>query len=249
MALYLSYADTTPKRSLPCTIGVLVGIVILLSLTACSSIRHVKPLDPGEHRVGVSVGGPLFDSLGFPIPIPLLSVDYQYGLTRNLSIGGAYYITPLLFYHRSPTFENISSHMLEVDAAFCPIEQNGAIPWIMVHSSNFFITDFTEFLFLPELGVTAAWDIGSVITLYTGATVMFNLFPKTAGLSDSQVVLPSFPVGLLIALGNASIGAEVRLGNPFGSTEKRVIHFLGIADQGAFAPFLTFSYAFGGGER
>jgi hypothetical protein len=138
--------------------------------------------------------------------------------------------------------------MIEFDAAVCLIEQQGAVPWVMVHSSNFFITDFNDFLFLPEVGATAAWDIGQIVTVYTGATLMFDLYPKTAGLQDSQVLLPSFPVGIRFGPGNFSIVAELRFENPFGSNEKRVIHFLGIDGQGAFAPFISFSYSFGGEE-
>ena len=111
-------------------------IILAVLLSACSTIRHVEPMDQGEHRAGLSLGGPLFDNLGFPIPIPNIAVDYQYGLLDNFSLGGAVYITPLIF--------NLFG-MIELDVAYTVFRQNGAVPNIVVGGTFYFLSDFLEF--------------------------------------------------------------------------------------------------------
>ncbi|GAB4381997.1 MAG: hypothetical protein Kow0075_13810 [Salibacteraceae bacterium] len=74
----------------------LVGYV-LLSLAACNATRVVKPLDKGEQRVAASFGGPTIVFAGAPIPLPLSSLAWQWGLDSNLSLTVGWQTTSALF--------------------------------------------------------------------------------------------------------------------------------------------------------
>ena len=80
----------------------------LLMLAGCSTIRQVTPLEQGVHRVG----GPVFTNLGVPIPIPMLSVDYAYGVTDWLTMGAAVHVTPIVF---NPTVKDTFEFGLATD--------------------------------------------------------------------------------------------------------------------------------------
>lgn len=66
-------------------------------LASCNVTRVVKPLEKGEHQLTGSVGGPAIVFSGAPMPIPLSSVGYAYGLDTGLTVAGGLHTTALLF--------------------------------------------------------------------------------------------------------------------------------------------------------
>ena len=204
----------------------------------CSTVRQVRPLEPGDHSVAMSVGGPLFSDLGFPIPVPVISVDYQYGLLDGLSVGGAFHITPVFF----GLFG-----MIETNVTVGLMDQTGFLPATSLHVNCILLSDFsTSWLVFPELGIVPSWNLTDEILLYVGATALVNLYPKTSGLPKDSYVIPSFLVGSQLGFGNLAVTAECRLSNPFASNADRGVHFMGIGAFGAFAPYVSVSYTFGG---
>ena len=51
----------------------------LLATWGCGTFNAARPLAPGEHAVGATLGGPLI-TLGAPLPIPSLVVEGRHGL-------------------------------------------------------------------------------------------------------------------------------------------------------------------------
>ncbi len=215
------------------------AVLLIISLMAgCSTMRQVKPLALGEHKASLSLGGPLFDSLGVPIPIPVISVDYQYGLTPDLTVGGAFHITPLLF----KLFG-----MWELDALYGLLRQNGAIPGVSLFLNGIFYSDFsTSFFALPEIGAIPYWDLSKNIRIYTGLSALINLYPKTAGLPHDAYVIPVLLLGTEFVLGHFEITVECKYIHPGAPNLGKAIHFVGLGDYGSLAPYLAFSYRFGG---
>jgi hypothetical protein len=72
-------------------------LLLLAGLSACAPGFIVKPLKKGEHAVSAHLGGPLITFAGLPIPVPLSGIDYHYGLSNKLSLGGGLGLTSLAF--------------------------------------------------------------------------------------------------------------------------------------------------------
>ncbi len=61
--------------------------LLLLSVycTSCAPSRFVKPLAKGEQAINVAVGGPVITYSNLPVPLPLLSATYGYGIDSSLT--------------------------------------------------------------------------------------------------------------------------------------------------------------------
>ena len=213
-------------------------LLIFFSLSTCSTTRYVKPLKPGEHRAGLSVGGPLFDNLGFPIPVPNLSLDYQYGLAQNLGVGGGVYLTPIFFG---------LGGMVELDIAYTVLLQKGLIPNLTFNGVFHFLFSSKDFRFYPEIGIISSWQLAPGILAYTGIAAFIDFFPLTEGMGEKYPILPIIPVGCQLTIRRLAIMAELQYHMPIGTSLGRVVHFNGISGQGALAPYLGISWSFGAG--
>jgi hypothetical protein len=225
-----------------------LGLAALLAASGCSTIRQATPLEHGEHRLGVQVGGPLFTDIGVPLPVPLLSLDYGYGVTDSFTAGAALHVTPLLFG---------LAGMGDVYCAYGLLVQDGFIPSLTTGLDTILLCDFqTSFFAFPELSLTASWKITDFLRVYGGAAAMVNFYPKAAGLPMDGALLPglpmgllpSFPVGLQLTLGRLQLSAESRLLRPFTSNRNLILHYIGLGDYGAIGVYLSASYVLGGAK-
>ena len=55
-------------------------IAVLPFFCACGTLSASHPLEPGDHQLGVTFGGPFTTSLGPPIPVPNLIAEGRTGL-------------------------------------------------------------------------------------------------------------------------------------------------------------------------
>lgn len=216
----------------------LVVFAVAALLTSCATIHAVRPLRRGQQQVNVSLGGPLFTNLGFPMPVPLLSVNYLYGLTNDLSVGGTAYVTDALF----------GTGHFEANGIWQIVNQRGAaIPALSLEANLHVITDFkTSLQFFPELNLTPSWAIGPFL-LYGGAGAMFNFYPNMAdGTSRQYLAIPDFYLGAVWHSRNWRVTAELKYLNPFQLNYPAAPSYIGIGEWGALAPFVAVSYRFGG---
>lgn len=215
----------------------LLGLALVLT-SACSGVRTVRPLSPGQNQLSLSLGGPLFDTLGIPLPVPMLSLDYQYGWTEHWTVGGALHLTPLVF--------GILG-MAELNTLYGASTPQGGLPGVSLYGNVILFTDLvTGLTILPDLGILAYWEIAGRLRPYTGVSAMLNFYPRTAGLPKETWILPSFIIGAEWLLGYWDISLECRLIHPSGNTEGKAVHFVGLGGYGAWAPYLSVSYRFGG---
>ena len=55
-------------------------IALLLGLTGCATFTGARPLEPGQHEVGASLGGPFVSALGIVTPLPMLIAQGRSGV-------------------------------------------------------------------------------------------------------------------------------------------------------------------------
>ena len=60
---------------------ILIGGLSTFLLSSCGALNTARPLDQGEHRLGITGGGAVLKALGPPIPLPNIVIEGQTGLT------------------------------------------------------------------------------------------------------------------------------------------------------------------------
>lgn len=78
-------------------VNTIVLVACLITLASCNITRVIKPLEKDEVQVSASLGGPLIEFAGAPMPIPLTSVHAAYGLSEKQTIMGGLHTTALAF--------------------------------------------------------------------------------------------------------------------------------------------------------
>ncbi|MCX7727773.1 MAG: hypothetical protein N2053_13115, partial [Chitinispirillaceae bacterium] len=70
---------------------------VIILLFSCTAVRKVRAPEKGESTISVSLGGPITEVSKRYIPLPLLGIGYNYGLTEKLALEGGLNITNALF--------------------------------------------------------------------------------------------------------------------------------------------------------
>lgn len=103
-------------------------------LTACSTMNNARPMAPGEHAVGLTIGGPIVE-FGVPIPLPNAVIEGKQGvatvLDRNLEINYGLNLTGL-------AFGVIQGH---IGGAWELLSQVGFLPALAVSTRVFLATN------------------------------------------------------------------------------------------------------------
>lgn len=137
-------------------------IFILITLSACGSLHNARPLDQGEQKIGVTMGGVVLTQLGPPIPLPNMVLEGQTGIkplaSRATDLNYGMNLTGL-------AFGTVGMH---VGAGHLLFEQKGARPSLSVMERVHFYNNWldttkdssvrTGYL-LNQIDLTAAWDI------------------------------------------------------------------------------------------
>ena len=222
--------------------NVIVLICILtLASASCSTIRQVRPLEKGEHKVAVSAGGPLFTGLGIPLPLLMASVNYQYGISSWLTMGGSVHLTPIIFGMFG---------FGEINATAGIIKQSGVVPAVAVQANLHLLSDFsTDFLLFPETNIIASWRLGNSFLVYVSGGGMWNLYnEKGGGLPRDSLLVPSFVGGVQIILGQWDLSTELKLIAPFDDSSSVLFGYIGVGSNGVIAPYISVSRRFGAAE-
>jgi hypothetical protein len=222
------------------------GSLLLLTLCAgCAVSRGIAPLAQGEHAVQISVGGPMMNLQGAPVPLPISSVGYGYGIDGRTHVHGAIYLTQLAF----------GVGGLDVGVATEMLSADGPRPRIM--------GDFTLYMFFgdtakggaeggfrlfPDLNLTITWDIGKWDHhVYVGFDNFFQPFPvfrfyPTPYLGAEVKSGPSGQphVGVIAELGYVAFWEDTTVLMP---------EWVGINNQGAVSFKLGLNVYFGGAKR
>lgn len=213
---------------------------LLPFLVGCGTLHGARPLHPGQHEVGLTLGGPML-KFGGPIPLPNAVLGARSGLGhiagRPLDLGYGMNLTALPF--------GILS--LHGDLGWLAVDQNGAAPAITVRNKLF----WTHNVFAvksPEVP-KEPWGADEV-DLILSWKVQEHVFHGTIG----QVFDFANPQLNLVA----GLGASLDFGKPGGLVLQPELRWWGLnhtSDQrnvqwvpskpGAIGIHLGFGYRFG----
>lgn len=181
----------------------ILSIAVLPAIAACGTLSASHPLDAGDHRVGVTFGGPFTTSLGPPIPVPNLIVEGRSGLEpladMPIDINYGVNVTSIAF-GLMGVHGGASLHVLEGEGW----RPNLAITERLHLYHNYFDTtkpsETRMFWGLNELDLTASWGLGSHY-LYAGVSNVLDL-------ADPEFLVSPF-VGLDLQPENRRIGFQL----------------------------------------
>ena len=156
-------------------------LISVVGLVGCGTMNAARPLDPGDHMVGVTFGGPFTTSLGPPIPVPNLMIEGRSGLEP---IGGKpvdvnYGVNAL-----AAAFGLIGLHG---GATMHFLEQDGARPALSVTERVHFYNNWLDNTKpkesrkpwgVNELDVTASWNMGPHLVYLGGSDVIDMADPE-----------------------------------------------------------------------
>lgn len=215
--------------------------MLSLLLLACSTIHGVKPVGEGNTEVNLSLGGPIAEVFGAPIPIPLSTVGVTYGVTDRLDVHGAFHPTAALL-------QGVVE--AEVGASYQFLPNHGAVPRLMGDLTLLGAGgDVAEgepkggFRLYLQPSFTASWDWGKNKrqTTYTALTCFFQPFPTVHAVG-------AWAVGQRWGMGpRFHLDTELKWIAPYASTLNLVPRYYGIGNQGALSFQLGFGYIFGKG--
>ncbi len=143
----------------------------LLLTSSCTTMNTARPLAPGEHAAGLTIGGPMI-VVGAPLPLPNAIVEGKHGvvtlLERDLEINYGLNLTGL-------AFGVIQAH---VGGAWELLAQDGWIPALSISNRVFLATNplwlgpprsetAVGFWGANQTELLASWKPGGQL-LYTG---------------------------------------------------------------------------------
>ena len=162
-------------RQLPHHTAIPVFGLVLAS--GCAVSRGIAPLDRGESAVQVSVGGPFVEYAGAPIPLPISSVGYAYGVDGKTNLHSSLYLTQWVLFGVAGLDLGVARELLGAD---------GARPRIMADATVYmFFGDHAPegaeggFRLFPDINITVGWDLGRWDHhVYLGIDSFFQPFPE-----------------------------------------------------------------------
>ena len=186
----------------------LLALLLTLLLSGCMTLPSPRPLETGEHQVGLTLGGPAVQIGGTPIPLPMANLEGRSGLPRLLD-------RPLdVNYGLNTTalaFGIVQGHL---GASYLLVQEEGFRPALTLTNRLFLATNFpVASQRAPDSGgvwaadqieLTASYLLGNHL-LYAGLGQYFDFT------SPRLLLTPS--LGILLAPGQAQrwrFSAEAR---------------------------------------
>jgi hypothetical protein len=213
-------------------------------LSSCSSIRQIRPLEPGQSAVNVSLGGPIQKISGAYMPTPILSAGYNYGLKRTLDLEAGVGLLQAAF----------GIIHLDLGANWRPLVARGWIPGVIATPKVQLMTNFKpqSLLVYPEAILTAWWRPTKVLYPYVGIENWIEYHSKRFDGNDQTHHWLFAPyLGLSICKQHWQFQIESRWYTPnidpilAGATD----HF-GVGEHGVLGAILGVGYLFGrSGDR
>lgn len=140
-----------------------------LLAAGCGTMNSARPLDPGDHAVGLTFGGAMIN-FGGPLPLPHMVVEGRSGLPqlldRNLDLNYGLNLTALAF----------GDLGLHTGASWQLSDQRGGVPALSVTERLYLYNNWIDtdkdpavrgFWALNQLQLTASWAAGGHL-LYAG---------------------------------------------------------------------------------
>ncbi len=203
-------------------------LVILLLLTACSTVHGVRPVGKGAVEIDASLGGPVTELFGAPVPLPLTTVGATVGVSDRTNVHAAVHPTGLALFGVVAADVGASTQLLP---------DEGARPRLMgdltvIGAGGDVAEGDPEggVRFFARPTVTASWDWGKQrrSTVYAALGAFVEPYPGPHALG-------TVAVGNLWALGPHHVTTQVEWIAPYASSERLAPHYYAPGDMGAIS--------------
>jgi len=211
----------------------------LAALVSCTAVRQVRPMEPGENVVNLSLGGPMTKYAGDAfLPLPFLSLGYNRGLTRALDLEAGIDLTHTLF----------SNPKIDLGVNWRLQQPERWHPGITLSPRLHGVSDFKSAVRVyPALSMTWAWRATRSLWPYLGMENFFELQWKR---EDDQFQTHHWLIapyaGLALCHGRWQYQLEVRVYTPnLDNDYGRAAENLGFGNHGILGFFLGVGRTFG----
>lgn len=215
---------------------------LLPLLVACSTVHGVRPLGKGGVAVEGSLGGPVTEVWGKPIPLPISTVGAAVGVTETTDVHAAWHSSAFAFFGLPGADVGVSQQLLA---------QKGARPRVMADLTLVGIGgDVADegseggFRLFVQPTATAAWDWGKQgrHAVYGSLTSFVQPFPDVHALG-------AVAIGNQWGLGRvARVTTEVKWIQPWASSDPLAPEYVAPGRLGAVSANLGLGFVFGGGK-
>lgn len=219
---------------------VVAAMMVLGMVVGCAPTRYVHPLEAGELAITGTLGGPVFDNFGYPLPVPNTTVGVGYGIMPQLT-GYA------CFYPTSAAFGVLQG---DVGAVYGITEPRRWRPGVSLSPTLNLAGDVWEgrFKAWPQLDANAYWTYGHHLhILYAGLSSWYELAGRRAhGQEQPQFILPGFQVGHVLRGKRLDLTVELKANNVTKSNRDLTVSWWGLGSRGAVGIYLGLTRRFGG---
>lgn len=207
-------------------------------LTSCAPSRFVKPLAKGEQAINIATGGPVVTYSDIPIPVPLVSATYGYGIDSSLTLFGGLNITSAFY----------GNAQVEAGVVKRIVQQQHSWPGVSVTPvANFIYRNKDASKFYPQLDVNAYWDYNKGRNFfYAGLSNWFELSStKAHDQKQDHHWLLSPMIGEYFVRNKWSINVEAKIVAANLSSEKTVAEYkTPFGHQGALGIYVGYTRKF-----
>lgn len=219
-------------------VSILAGsLAVACAISACSTTRPIQPLAPGETALGVSLGGPLLQTLGTVFPTPILSVGVAHGHAPNrLSLGAPWALTGAI----DVTAALFGSLHVDPGLALYPlVRSQGAVPTVGLFCNLHVIANREDVLLAPQVAGITSWRLGRPWLLYVGLDAARPVKAQASWLAGPML-------GTQWDRGQTRFGLEAKWIAPYHDVEPVAPSWISPAHHGFFSLLLSVGYRFGG---
>jgi hypothetical protein len=217
-----------------------VLLTVLLLASGCSTVHGVRPIGKGAVSVDASLGGPLTEVFGLPIPLPITTLGATVGATDTTDVHAAVHPTAAAMFAIGAGEVGVSQQFLAPSGARPRL--SGDLTFL--GAGGDLAPDHKPdggFRFFVQPTVLAGWDYGkaSQHTVYAG----FTAFCQPA---DELHAVGGFVLGNRFGLGRSHLDVELKWLDPWDDTEKIVPEYVSPGWQGAISLQFGYGFRFGG---
>jgi hypothetical protein len=215
---------------------------VALILAGCSTVHGVKPVGRGALAVEGSLGGPITEVYGAPIPLPLSTVGVTYGVTDTAEVHAAVHPSAMALF-------NLVG--IDVGASWAFLGNDGAVPRLMGDFTIVGAAGDNEpgdpkggARVFAQPAVTASWDWGRQDrqTVYAGLGAFVE--PKPGPHAIAYVA-----AGNLWGIGpRFQLATELKWLGPYASSADLAPTYYSPGSLGAVSFQLGARYRFGGAK-
>ena len=208
---------------------------LIFYLCSCAPSRFVKPLAKGEQAINIAAGGPIISYNDIPIPEPLVSATYGYGIDSSLTAFGSFNITSALY----------GNIQVEAGVVKRIVKQHHGWPGVSISPvANYIFRNSGDNKFYPQVDLNAYWDHNNSKNLfYAGLSNWFELSStKAHDQQQDNHWLLSPMIGEYFIHSKWSINVEVKLVAANLSSQKTVVEYTTpFGHQGAMGIYVGYT--------